>query len=185
MSSIKKIGKKPQPDLESIGDEEVEDLEEDEDDFGLGEIDDDDLDDDLMIDNEDDYDPVLVEDDLEDEDIVSYTEINKRLEDSIEEHKDISKLKESERPFKFNKFLTKYERARIIGNRAAQLAHNAPPLISLIDPNDPRRQLKDPIEIAEQELKQRKLPLMIRRPIPSPVMHKPMYIDIPLSELII
>ena len=94
-------------------------------------------------------------------------------------------MKEGQRKFKVNKFLTKYERARIIGNRAAQLAHNAQPLISLIDPNDKTRVLKDPIEIAEQELKQRKLPIMIRRPIPSPVMHKPMYIDIPLSELII
>ena len=57
--------------------------------------------------------------------------------------------------------LTKYERARLIGLRATQLANGAQPLVSV--PNTVINELI----IAEEELKQKKLPFIIRRPMPN------------------
>jgi DNA-directed RNA polymerase subunit K/omega len=54
-------------------------------------------------------------------------------------------------------FLTKYEKARIIGLRAKQLSEGAPPLIEV--PPD----VTDPIKIAELELKAKKIPILIKR----------------------
>ncbi len=54
-------------------------------------------------------------------------------------------------------WLTKYERARIIGARAMQIALGAPPLI------DVPKGLTDPIKIAELELEAGVLPMKIRR----------------------
>lgn len=61
-------------------------------------------------------------------------------------------------------FITKYEKSRIVGARALQLALGAPPLLSdeVIDPN-----MSEPIEIAEIELKEKVLPIIIRRVLPS------------------
>ena len=68
--------------------------------------------------------------------------------------------------------LTKYERARVIGARALQLALGAPPLIRV-------ESVKDPIEIAEEELRAGVLPIVIRRRLPSGK-----YQDIPLKYLL-
>ena len=57
--------------------------------------------------------------------------------------------------------LTKYERARLIGVRATQLANGAQPLVSM--PNTVINELI----IADEELKQKKLPFIIRRPMPN------------------
>lgn len=57
--------------------------------------------------------------------------------------------------------LTKYERARLIGLRATQLANGAQPLVSV--PNTVINELI----IAEEELKEKKLPFIIRRPMPN------------------
>ncbi len=70
-------------------------------------------------------------------------------------------------------WLTKYERARIIGVRALQIALGAPVLIPVKKYN-----LKDPIEIAEKELELKVLPIIIRRWTPSGD-----YQDIPLKYL--
>ena len=59
------------------------------------------------------------------------------------------------------RFLTKYERTRIIGTRALQLTKNAPALVEL-DNED-----SDPIAIAERELVSKKLPFVIRRFLPN------------------
>ena len=56
--------------------------------------------------------------------------------------------------------LTKYEKARIIGVRAAMIASGAG---TMVDPGD----LINPVDIARKELAENKCPLMIRRPIPS------------------
>jgi len=56
--------------------------------------------------------------------------------------------------------LTRFEKSRIIGARALQLALSAPPLI------DPGNE-KDPIKIAKIELREDVLPLTIRRNLPS------------------
>ena len=75
-------------------------------------------------------------------------------------------------------FLTKYERARIIGTRAQQLAQNAPPLYKVdleLDGSGP-----DPQVIAEQELERGLLPFIIRRYLPD----GESYEDWALSELL-
>lgn len=71
-------------------------------------------------------------------------------------------------------WLTKYERARIIGARALQLALGAPPLIPVKELG-----LRDLIEIATVELKHKLLPIIIRRWTPGG-----QYQDIPLKHLV-
>lgn len=55
-------------------------------------------------------------------------------------------------------WLTKYERARVVGARALQLSLGAPPLVPVKELG-----LRDPIEIASVELKLKLLPMVIRR----------------------
>jgi len=57
-------------------------------------------------------------------------------------------------------FLTKYEKARIIGKRAMQISKGSPPLVEVGN-------LENPIDIALKELKERKIPFIIRRPLPN------------------
>ncbi|CAG7848026.1 DNA-directed RNA polymerases I, II, and III subunit RPABC2 Short=RNA polymerases I, II, and III subunit ABC2; AltName: Full=ABC23; AltName: Full=DNA-directed RNA polymerases I, II, and III 23 kDa polypeptide [Serendipita indica DSM 11827] len=57
-------------------------------------------------------------------------------------------------------YLTKYERARILGTRALQISMNAPILV-------PAEGETDPLQIAIKELAQRKIPLVIRRYLPD------------------
>lgn len=59
------------------------------------------------------------------------------------------------------KKLTRFERARIIGARALQIAMGAPVLIELSG------QRKSPIEIAILELEKGVLPFSIRRSLPD------------------
>lgn len=58
------------------------------------------------------------------------------------------------------RFMTKYERARILGTRALQLSMNAPPMVELEGETDP-------LQIAMKELRERKIPLIIRRYLPD------------------
>jgi len=86
-----------------------------------------------------------------------------------------NKIREAKKKIKIgNVFLTRYERARIIGARALQISMNAPVLIPIKDIQ------KDPLKIAEQELKEGVLPITIRRTLSSGEFQ-----DIPLSWLII
>ncbi|KAF1951763.1 RNA polymerase Rpb6 [Byssothecium circinans] len=57
-------------------------------------------------------------------------------------------------------YLTKYEKARILGTRALQISGNAPVLIDV-------EGMTDPLEIALKELKEKKIPLVIRRYLPD------------------
>mmetsp|Transcript_58142 Transcript_58142/g.90450 ORF Transcript_58142/g.90450 Transcript_58142/m.90450 type:complete len:109 (-) Transcript_58142:52-378(-) len=66
----------------------------------------------------------------------------------------------AEGPRKTTPYMTKYERARIIGTRALQLAMNAPVLVELNDE-------KDALVIAELELDARVLPFVVRRFFPD------------------
>ncbi|MCH8945875.1 MAG: DNA-directed RNA polymerase subunit K [Nanoarchaeota archaeon] len=62
--------------------------------------------------------------------------------------------------------LTKYERARIIGARALQIAMNAPILIKLS--KEKLEEIKyDAIRIAEIELDSDALPISVKRPMPK------------------
>lgn len=58
-------------------------------------------------------------------------------------------------------FLTKYERARILGQRSKQIEAGAKPFISV-----PENIIEGNV-IAELELQQKKIPFIIRRPLPS------------------
>ena len=57
-------------------------------------------------------------------------------------------------------YLTKYERARVIGTRALQIAMCAPIMVELDGETDP-------LDIAMKELKARKIPIIIRRYLPD------------------
>ncbi len=62
--------------------------------------------------------------------------------------------------------LTKYERARLIGARALQLAMGAPLLLNLKE-EDLEKINYNPIEIAKMELAKNILPITIKRPMPK------------------
>jgi len=61
---------------------------------------------------------------------------------------------------KTTKYMTKYERARILGTRALQISMNAPIMVELEGETDP-------LQIAKKELRERKIPLIIRRYLPD------------------
>ena len=70
-------------------------------------------------------------------------------------------------------YMTKYERARVLGTRALQIAMCAPVMVELEGETDP-------LQIAMKELKQRKIPIIIRRYLPDGS-----YEDWGIDELII
>jgi len=57
-------------------------------------------------------------------------------------------------------YLTKYERARVLGARALQISMNAPVMVDI-------QNMTDPYQIAVEELNQGKIPLIIRRRLPD------------------
>ncbi|KAI3420313.1 hypothetical protein GPALN_003624 [Globodera pallida] len=57
-------------------------------------------------------------------------------------------------------FMTKYERARVLGTRALQIAMGAPVMVEIEGESDP-------LEIARKELKDQKIPIIIRRYLPD------------------
>ncbi len=61
-------------------------------------------------------------------------------------------------------FMTKYEKARIIGVRAVQISKNSP-LYLTADSNSLMNW--DPLTIAEKELSEKKIPFIIRRYLPD------------------
>jgi len=58
-------------------------------------------------------------------------------------------------------FLTKYERARILGQRAKQINSGATPFIKIPE------NIIDGYIIAEMELKEKRIPFIVRRPLPN------------------
>lgn len=62
---------------------------------------------------------------------------------------------------KTNPFLTKYERARILGQRAKQIETGATPFVKVPE------NIIDGYLIAEMELQQGRIPFIIRRPMPN------------------
>uniref|UniRef100_A0A804M064 DNA-directed RNA polymerases II, IV and V subunit 6A n=1 Tax=Zea mays TaxID=4577 RepID=A0A804M064_MAIZE len=66
----------------------------------------------------------------------------------------------TKRERKTTKYMTKYERARILGTRALQISMNAPVMVELEGETDP-------LEIAMKELRARKIPFTIRRYLPD------------------
>lgn len=70
-------------------------------------------------------------------------------------------------------FILRYERARVLGTRALQIAMCAPVMVELEGETDP-------LQIAMKELNQKKIPIIIRRYLPD---HS--YEDWNIDELII
>jgi len=70
--------------------------------------------------------------------------------------------------------LTRFEKARIVGARALQIAMGAPILIK------PSKAPSNPIDIALEELERGVLPMTIRRTLPDGVTYQ----DIPLKWLL-
>lgn len=58
-------------------------------------------------------------------------------------------------------FLTQYEKTRILGFRTNQLAQGAKPLVPVKD------YMKTTLEIAKLELEQKRLPFIVKRPMPD------------------
>ncbi|CAF0954894.1 unnamed protein product [Brachionus calyciflorus] len=57
-------------------------------------------------------------------------------------------------------YMTKYERARVLGTRALQISMCAPIMVEL-------EHETDPLEIAKKELKEKKIPFIIQRQLPD------------------
>ncbi|KAJ1987108.1 hypothetical protein H4R33_003023 [Dimargaris cristalligena] len=57
-------------------------------------------------------------------------------------------------------YMTKYERAKILGTRALQLSMNAPPMVEIEGETDA-------FQIALKELREKKIPFSIRRNLPD------------------
>jgi DNA-directed RNA polymerase I, II, and III subunit RPABC2 len=66
----------------------------------------------------------------------------------------------SDKPRITTRYMTKYERARILGTRALQLSMNAPVMVQLNGESDP-------LEIAMMELREKKIPFTVRRYLPD------------------
>merc|ERR1711893_133659 len=95
----------------------------------------------------DDFDEVPAEDEQEQVDILPQEDAEKNLR--------VDPEKRMTTPY-----MTKYERARVLGTRALQIAMCAPVMVELEGETDP-------LEIAMKELKARKIPIIIRRYLPD------------------
>jgi DNA-directed RNA polymerases I, II, and III subunit RPABC2 len=96
--------------------------------------------------------------------------INNHPESLIHNYQEIitlSKIKRAKNgtiidPFhKTSPFLTKYEKTKILGQRAKQINNGSSPFIKH------NSNIMDGYLIAQEELKQKKIPFIIRRPIPN------------------
>ncbi|KAI8907877.1 RNA polymerase, subunit omega/K/RPB6 [Gorgonomyces haynaldii] len=93
--------------------------------------------------------------------------IDETMEEPVDNNEmqvDILPLKEAQQIPKEQRmstpYMTKYEKARILGTRALQISMNAPVMVDLLGETDP-------LQIALKELRERKIPLMIRRYMPD------------------
>lgn len=59
-----------------------------------------------------------------------------------------------------SQYMTKYERARVLGTRALQISLNAPVMVDIGGETDA-------LKIAMKELRERKIPMIIRRYLPD------------------
>lgn len=68
-------------------------------------------------------------------------------------------------------YMTKFEKARVLGQRADQISKGAQPMVDITG-------MSDALEIAEKELRERRIPFKIRRTYPNGEVK-----DIPINEL--
>jgi len=62
--------------------------------------------------------------------------------------------------YSLDKYMTKYEKTRVLGQRADQISRGAPPMVDVYE-------FDDAMAIAERELQARKIPLKVRRTYPN------------------
>ncbi|MFX1275221.1 MAG: DNA-directed RNA polymerase subunit K [Promethearchaeota archaeon] len=104
-----------------------------------------------------------------------YKEVKKYLRDVSKYRKNLDEETKIEIDHEIGSiFLTRYEKARIVGARALQISFGAPILVE-----KPKKMI-DPIKIAQLELKSRILPLTLRREYPSGE-----FADIPIKNLLL
>jgi len=109
-------------------------------------------DNDLIDDNDDDEED-LTDLNIDDENAVNDNSIKLMTYKNILEHI-------QNNPKKTYPILTKFERARIVGVRLQQLAYGAKPRVDTTN-------LRTLNEIVQEELIQRKIPFIIKRPLPN------------------
>ncbi|CAH0474671.1 unnamed protein product [Peronospora belbahrii] len=85
-------------------------------------------------------------------------------DDTVDEDNKLQILDESHKQPNANRittrYMTKYERARVLGTRALQISMNAPVMVDIEGETDP-------LKIAMKELRERKIPIIIRRYLPD------------------
>ena len=105
------------------------------------------------------YDDEFEEENEEDQDGERADVLENDDDYNVNNQKEIKNIPVSERIT--TKYLTKYEKARVLGARALQISKNAPVMVDL-DPGE-----WDPLKIAEKELLAKKIPFIIRRYLPN------------------
>jgi len=119
----------------------------------------------------DDYDEETYDANLEEDDFLvgeDVEDVEEELEDEQDEEyigsEDIQEpsiLPTSANKIKItSKFLSKYERCRILGTRALQISLGSPPTVDIGNTTDS-------YEIALLELRQKKIPIIVRRYLPN------------------
>ena len=86
-----------------------------------------------------------------------------QINDLIEEFDDLKATYQSmitSRDRKTIPILSKYERTRVVGERAIQISMGAPPLVEVGN-------LENPVDIAEKEVREKKIPYIIKRVLPN------------------
>ena len=104
---------------------------------------------------EEDYDEDFFEDMEEIEDDEAEIEIEEELD------RDIGDTEGKEAEIKItSKYLSKYEKTKVLGIRALQISTGSPPTIDIGNETDA-------LKIAEMELLEKKIPIVIRRYLPN------------------
>ena len=117
-------------------------------------------------DEDDDIDLKKFENDLNNDILNSYHPSTKQI--SYEEVMALSKITRNSKGLIIDQFhttipiLSRYEFAKIIGIRTKQLNHGSTPFIDNLDPN-----IIDGYTIAIKEFKLKKIPFIIKRPLPN------------------
>jgi DNA-directed RNA polymerase I, II, and III subunit RPABC2 len=117
--------------------------------------------DDVLTDvNEEDAEGVIL-DEEKDEVHESVNELQSKI--IVEDYREILEKIHNNTKKRTLPFITKYEKTRIIGIRAQQLATGSIPLVSV-------KGFTNTVDIALEELKQKKIPFIIKRVLPDGVM---------------
>lgn len=128
-------------------------------------------DDDLMM-PEGDIDEAVNPDQVVDALLTADQQNNMVVSGDVKMATDGSAPRESTGPRRTSPYMTKYERARIIGSRALQISLNAPVMVDTEGETDP-------MAIAERELNAKLVPFIVRRFLPDGT-----YEDWKVSELL-